>query len=309
MTEKQDDIILSIRGMSKSFGRNRVLDHINMDVKRGTVMGLMGENGAGKSTMMKCLFGIYNKDEGEIELDGHPISFSGPKDALENGVAMVHQELNQCLDRSVVDNLFLGRYPTNSGIIDEARMKNEAAALFRRLDMTVNLTQPMRNMSVSARQMCEIAKAISYNSKIIVLHEPTSSLTEPEVKKLFRIMRNLTSQGISMIYISHKMDEVFEICDEVSVLRDGQLVLTKNTKDTNMDELITVLSECCPEVDFENETHLIDDELLESLDIVMIVGELNDHFDISISADDLVPENFNSAEAIWALVQRLNSED
>ena len=139
MTEKKDDIILSIRGMSKSFGRNRVLDHINMDVKRGTVMGLMGENGAGKSTMMKCLFGIYTKDEGEIELDGHPISFSGPKDALENGVAMVHQELNQCLDRSVVDNLFLGRYPTNSGIIDEARMKNEAAALFRRLDMTVNV--------------------------------------------------------------------------------------------------------------------------------------------------------------------------
>ena len=241
MTEKKDDIILSIRGMSKSFGRNRVLDHINMDVKRGTVMGLMGENGAGKSTMMKCLFGIYTKDEGEIELDGHPISFSGPKDALENGVAMVHQELNQCLDRSVVDNLFLGRYPTNSGIIDEARMKNEAAALFRRLDMTVNLTQPMRHMSVSARQMCEIAKAISYNSKIIVLDEPTSSLTEPEVKKLFRIMRNLTSQGISMIYISHKMDEVFEICDEVSVLRDGQLVLTKSTKDTNMDELIAAM--------------------------------------------------------------------
>lgn len=241
MTEKQDDIILSIRGMSKSFGRNRVLDHINMDVKRGTIMGLMGENGAGKSTMMKCLFGIYNKDEGEIELDGHPISFSGPKDALENGVAMVHQELNQCLDRSVVDNLFLGRYPTNSGIVDENRMKNEAAALFRRLGMTVNLTQPMRNMSVSARQMCEIAKAISYNSKIIVLDEPTSSLTEPEVRKLFRIMRNLASQGISMIYISHKMDEVFEICDEVSVLRDGQLVLTKNTKDTNLDELIAAM--------------------------------------------------------------------
>ena len=241
MTEKNDDIILSIRGMSKSFGRNRVLDHINLDVKRGTVMGLMGENGAGKSTMMKCLFGIYNKDEGEIELDGHPISFSGPKDALENGVAMVHQELNQCLDRSVVDNLYLGRYPTKSGVIDEGRMKSEAAALFRRLDMTVNLTQPMRHMSVSARQMVEIAKAISYNSKIIVLDEPTSSLTEPEVRKLFRIMRSLVKQGISMIYISHKMDEIFEICDEVSVLRDGQLVLTKSTKETNLDELIAAM--------------------------------------------------------------------
>jgi len=242
MTEKNEDIILTIRGMSKSFGRNRVLDHINLDVKRGTVMGLMGENGAGKSTMMKCLFGIYHKDEGEITLDGHPVNFSGPKDALENGVAMVHQELNQCLDRSVIDNLFLGRYPTTStGVIDEARMKAEAAALFRSLDMTVNLTQPMRKMSVSARQMVEIAKAISYHSKIIVLDEPTSSLTEPEVKKLFKMMRNLTAQGISLIYISHKMDEVFDICDEVSVLRDGQLVLTKDVKSTNLDELIAAM--------------------------------------------------------------------
>lgn len=242
MTEKKDDIILTIRGMSKSFGRNRVLDHINMDVKRGTVMGLMGENGAGKSTMMKCLFGIYHKDEGEITLDGRVVNFAGPKDALENGVAMVHQELNQCLERSVIDNLYLGRYPINSaGVVDEARMKREAATLFRSLDLTVNLTQPMRKMSVSARQMVEIAKAISYHSKIIVLDEPTSSLTEPEVKKLFKMMRNLTAQGISLIYISHKMDEVFQVCDEVSVLRDGQLVLTKNVKQTNLDELIAAM--------------------------------------------------------------------
>lgn len=202
MAEQKDDIILSIRGMCKSFGRNRVLDHINLDVRRGTVMGLMGENGAGKSTMMKCLFGTYQKDEGHIFLDGKEVSFTGPKDALENGIAMVHQELNQCLERSVVDNLFLGRYPVNSaGIIDEARMKKEAAELFRNLGMTVNLTQPMRNMSVSQRQMCEIAKAISYNSKIIVLDEPTSSLTAPEVKKLFEMMRKLKSQGISYLYL------------------------------------------------------------------------------------------------------------
>ena len=140
MEDKREDIILSIRGMSKSFGRNRVLDHINLDVKRGTVMGLMGENGAGKSTMMKCLFGTYQKDEGNIYLDGKEVNFSGPKDALENGIAMVHQELNQCLERNVVDNLFLGRYPVNSlGVIDEKRMKNEASKLFRKLGMTVNL--------------------------------------------------------------------------------------------------------------------------------------------------------------------------
>ena len=228
--------------MSKSFGRNRVLDHIELNLRRGSVMGLMGENGAGKSTMMKCLFGSYQKDEGEIILDGHEVSFSGPKDALENGIAMVHQELNQCLERSVVDNLFLGRYPMNSmGIVDEARMKKEAAELFRSLGMTVNLTQPMRNMSVSQRQMCEIAKAISYNSKIIVLDEPTSSLTEPEVRKLFAMMRKLRDQGISLIYISHKMDEIFEICDQVSVLRDGKLVMTKDTKDTDLNELIAAM--------------------------------------------------------------------
>ena len=242
MSDQKEDIILSIRGMSKSFGRNRVLDHINLDLRRGSVMGLMGENGAGKSTMMKCLFGTYQKDEGEITPDGHEVSFSGPKDALENGIAMVHQELNQCLERSVVDNLFLGRYPVNgAGIVDEARTKKEAAELFRSLGMTVNLTQPMRNMSVSQRQMCEIAKAISYHSKIIVLDEPTSSLTEPEVRKLFTMMRKLRDQGISLIYISHKMDEIFEICDQVSVLRDGKLVMTKDTSETNLDELIAAM--------------------------------------------------------------------
>ena len=242
MADTQDDIVLSIRGMSKTFGRNRVLDHIDLDVRRGSIMGLMGENGAGKSTMMKCLFGTYQKDEGSIFLDGKEVSFSGPKDALENGVAMVHQELNQCLERSVVDNLFLGRYPTNSlGVVDEGRMRKEAADLFRRLGMTVNLTQPMKNMSVSQRQMCEIAKAISYNAKVIVLDEPTSSLMAQEVDKLFQMMRKLKSEGISLIYISHKMDEIFEICDDVSVLRDGNMVMTKHTADTNMNELIAAM--------------------------------------------------------------------
>ena len=225
MADKNEELVLSIRGMSKSFGRNRVLDHINLDLKPGTVMGLMGENGAGKSTMMKCLFGTYQKDEGTIFLEGKEINFSGPKEALENGIAMVHQELNQCLERNVKDNLFLGRYPTNAfGVVDEDRMKKKSSELFRKLGMTVNLDTPMRNMSVSQRQMCEIARAISYNSKVIVLDEPTSSLMTQEVNKLFDMMRMLKKQGISLIYISHKMDEIFEICDEVSVLRDGKMV-------------------------------------------------------------------------------------
>ena len=242
MAEQEAKTVLSIRGMCKSFGRNRVLDHIDLDVKEGSIMGLRGENGAGKSTMMKCLFGTYQKDEGTIFFGGKEVNFSGPKDALENGVAMVHQELNQCLERSVLDNLFLGRYPKNSmGVVDETRMKREASDLFRKLNMTVNLTAPMKTMSVSARQMVEIAKAISYDARLIVLDEPTSSLTVREVDKLFSMMRNLKAQGISIIYISHKMDEIFEICDQVSVLRDGKLVATKDTKDTNMNELIAAM--------------------------------------------------------------------
>lgn len=237
----ENENILEIEKLSKSFGKNHVLKDINLKVKKGTVMGLMGENGAGKSTMMKCLFGIYGRDDGSIVFDGRPVNFSGPKDALENGVAMVHQELNQCLDRTVLDNMWLGRYPTNAGIVDERYMFNETKNLFSRLKMNVNPKQIMRTMSVSQRQMCEIAKAVSYNAKIIVLDEPTSSLTEREVKKLFSIVDDLRKQGISFVYISHKMDEVFEICDEVSVLRDGAMIMTKPTKETNMNELISAM--------------------------------------------------------------------
>ena len=191
--------------------------------------------------MMKCLFGIYAKDEGQISLFGHPIDFKNPKDALENGVAMVHQELQQCLDRTVMDNLFLGRYPTKAGMVDEARMLRESNNLFARLKMNVNPKTVMRTMSVSQRQMVEIAKAVSYDAKLIVLDEPTSSLTEREVKKLFSIVDDLRKQGVSFVYISHKMDEIFEICDDVAVLRDGKMIFKKHVSDTNMNELIAAM--------------------------------------------------------------------
>ena len=235
------DTVLEIKNLSKSFAKNTVLNGINLSVKKGSVMGLMGENGAGKSTMMKCLFGIYAKDEGQISLLGKPIDFKSPKEALESGIAMVHQELNQCLDRTVTDNLFLGRYPKKFGVIDEAKMEREANKLFSSLNMNINTKAIMRTMSVSQRQMVEIAKAVSYDAKLIVLDEPTSSLTENEIKKLFSIVNDLRSKGVSFVYISHKMDEVFEICDEVSVLRDGNMVLTKSIKDTNMNELISAM--------------------------------------------------------------------
>ena len=235
------DVVLEIKNLSKSFGKNKVLDGINLTVKQGSVMGLMGENGAGKSTMMKCLFGIYTRDEGSISLLNKSIEFKNPKEALESGVAMVHQELNLCLDRTVTDNLFLGRYPTNLGIVDEIKMFESASSLFSSLNMNVNPKTIMRTMSVSQRQMVEIAKAVSYDAKLIVLDEPTSSLTEREVKKLFSIIRALQKKGVSFIYISHKMDEVFEVCDEVAVLRDGKMILSKPIAETNMNEIISAM--------------------------------------------------------------------
>ena len=235
------DVVLEIKNLSKSFGKNKVLDGINLTVRQGSVMGLMGENGAGKSTMMKCLFGIYTRDEGSISLLNKSIEFKNPKEALESGVAMVHQELNLCLDRTVTDNLFLGRYPTNLGIVDEIKMFESASSLFSSLNMNVNPKTIMRTMSVSQRQMVEIAKAVSYDAKLIVLDEPTSSLTEREVKKLFSIVRALQKKGVSFIYISHKMDEVFEVCDEVAVLRDGKMILSKPVAETDMNEIISAM--------------------------------------------------------------------
>ena len=235
------DVVLEIKNLSKSFGKNKVLDGINLTVRQGSVMGLMGENGAGKSTMMKCLFGIYKRDEGSISLLNKSIEFKNPKEALESGVAMVHQELNLCLDRTVTDNLFLGRYPTNFGIVDEIKMFESASSLFVSLNMNVNPKTIMRTMSVSQRQMVEIAKAVSYDAKLIVLDEPTSSLTEREVKKLFSIVKSLQKKGVSFIYISHKMDEVFEVCDEVAVLRDGKMILSKPIAETNMNEIISAM--------------------------------------------------------------------
>lgn len=237
-----EQYILKMDGLSKSFGKNKVLKDVSIAVKRASVLGLMGENGAGKSTMMKCLFGIYSMDSGEITLDGQPINFSGPRDALTHGVAMVHQELNQCLDMTVVENLFLGRFPTKFGIVDERAMILKANELFASLGMYFDPKTVMRKMSVSQRQMVEIAKAVSYDSKVIVLDEPTSSLSEREVNVLFKIVRKLQKEkGISFIYISHKMDEIQSICSDIVVLRDGQVTLNSPLQDTTMDDIIKAM--------------------------------------------------------------------
>lgn len=239
--ENTGDYILEINGLSKSFGKNQVLRDVSLKVRRGSIMGLMGENGAGKSTMMKCLFGINSMDSGSIVFNGHRVAFSSPKQALEHGIAMVHQELNQCLDRTILDNMFLGRYLMKGVVCDEKAMMNRCRKIFANLGMNYNPSTIMRTMPVSQRQMVEIAKAVSYDAKVIVLDEPTSSLSEREVTKLFSILRKLKSQGISFIFISHKMDEIFELCDDITILRDGQVTLSEKVKNTNLDILVKAM--------------------------------------------------------------------
>ncbi len=234
--------ILEINNLSKSFGDNHVLHNVSLKIKPGSILGLMGENGAGKSTLMKCLFGVYSKDEGTIVFQGKKTNFLNPKNALEHGVAMVHQELNQCLERTVLDNLFLGRYIVNRfGIIDEAKMKEKAMRLFSSLSLSIDPMVLAKKLSVSERQMVEIAKAVSYDAKVIILDEPTSSLSDREISRLFEIITSLKKKGVSFIYISHKIDEIFKICDEVTVLRDGELIMSKSTKSTNMNDLIAAM--------------------------------------------------------------------
>ena len=212
--------LLEMRNITKEFPGVKALDGVSLTVRPGTVHALMGENGAGKSTLMKCLFGIYAKDEGTIVLDGKEVDFKNSKEALEGGVAMVHQELNQALTRSVMDNLWLGRYPKVAGImVSEGIMRRRTGEVFDELDVRVDPKAIMSTLPVSQRQMVEIAKAVSYNAKVIVFDEPTSSLTEAEVEHLFRIINMLRQRGCGIIYISHKMDEILRISDEVTIMR------------------------------------------------------------------------------------------
>lgn len=238
----KEKILLEMKNISKSFPSVKALDGVSLSVRAGTVHALMGENGAGKSTLMKCLFGIYSTDSGEILLEGRPVAFKSPKEALERGVAMVHQELNQALKRSVSDNLWLGRYPTALGFLTlERRMRRDTRALLEELDIHVEPDRIMGTMSVSERQMVEIAKAVSYNAKVIVLDEPTSSLNDREVEHLFRIIDKLKKRGCGIIYISHKMEEILRISDDVTVMRDGKHVATERAADLDIDRIIKLM--------------------------------------------------------------------
>ena len=239
----EQDILLQMVGISKSFPGVKALDNVSLNVHGGTVHALMGENGAGKSTLMKCLFGIYGKDSGHIYLEGKEIDFKSSREALDNGVAMVHQELNQALKRSVMDNIWLGRYPTIMGglAVNEKKMYEDTMAVFEELGINVDPHRIMSTMPVSQRQMVEIAKAVSYNSKVIVFDEPTSSLTEEEVEHLFKIINMLRDRGVGIIYISHKMAEIKRISDYITVMRDGQWIATERAADLEMNDIIRLM--------------------------------------------------------------------
>ena len=236
------DVLLQMTNISKEFPGVKALDNVSLTVNKGTVHALMGENGAGKSTLMKCLFGMYNKDGGTIELEGKEVNFKNSKEALENGVAMVHQELNQALKRNVMDNIWLGRYPKVGGLmVNERKIYQDTLDVFKELEIDVDPKRVMSTMPVSQRQMVEIAKAVSFNSKIIVFDEPTSSLTEEEVEHLFRIINMLRDRGCGIIYISHKMAEIKRISDEITIMRDGTWVATEKADDLSMDDIIRLM--------------------------------------------------------------------
>ena len=238
-TYMEDRFVLELNHIEKSFPGVKALDDVTLKVHPGTVHALMGENGAGKSTLMNCLFGIYTIDKGEILLDGEKVSFANPAEALSSGIAMVHQELNQVLDRSIMENIWLGRYPMKGIAIDHKKMYNDTKEVLSRLEIHVDPKTRLGDLTVSMRQMIEIAKAVCYNAKVIVMDEPTSSLTDDEVEHLFQIIDSLRAQGSSIIYISHKMEEILRISDYVTIMRDGKWISTDPSANLTTDLIIS----------------------------------------------------------------------
>ena len=235
---------LEMKGISKSFPGVKALDQVSLKVRPGTVHSLMGENGAGKSTLMKCLFGIYKMDEGEVYLDGEKVQIANADDALHKGIAMVHQELQPIPERSIGENIFCGRYPLKKllgfiPVVDHKKMYEESERLLKEVRMEYDPKAKLGSLSVSQMQSVEIAKAVSMNAKVVILDEPTSSLTANEVEALFRIIDDLREKGVSIIYISHKMDEILRISDDVSIMRDGQYIGTWEAKELTTDMIIT----------------------------------------------------------------------
>lgn len=234
-------VILKMEGIKKDFVGVRALQGVSFELRKGEVHALMGENGAGKSTLVKILTGIHQRDAGTIEFEGKEIAYANPKEAQDNGIVMVHQELNMMTHLTVAQNLFIGKELMNGKFVDDKRMNIEAKKVFELLNIDIDPKETMGNLTVGKQQMVEIAKAISSEAKIIVFDEPTAALTETESAELFKIIDDLTARGIGIIYISHRMDEIKKITDRVTVFRDGQYVGTLITKDSTKDEIINMM--------------------------------------------------------------------
>ena len=223
------EVILTMKGIDKSFPGVHALDHVDLEVRKGEVHALMGENGAGKSTLMKVLTGIYSKDSGTITYEGREIEFTNPREVQDAGIVIVHQELNMMGHLTVAQNIFIGREPMKGALIDDAKMNEEAKRLFEMLSIDIDPTEKMSRLTVGKQQMCEIAKAISHDAKVIVFDEPSAALTEAEIEELFKIIRDLRAKDMGIVYISHRMDEIKVITDRVTVMRDGGYVGTLST--------------------------------------------------------------------------------
>jgi inositol transport system ATP-binding protein len=237
----ENDILL-MENISKSFPGVKALSDVNLTVRRGTIHALMGENGAGKSTLMKILDGIYTPDTGQITFQGETVTIDTTHRALKLGISMIHQELSPIPYMTVAENIFLGREPLGRfGLIDKRKLNADTKALLKRLEINIDPTSLMKDLSVANTQMVEIAKAISYDSSLIIMDEPTSAITEREVAHLFGMIRSLKAKGVTIIYITHKMDEVFQIADDITVLRDGRHVATVPATQTNKVRLITMM--------------------------------------------------------------------
>jgi ribose transport system ATP-binding protein len=235
------EVILTMKEIDKSFPGVHALDHVNLEVKKGEVHALMGENGAGKSTLMTVLTGIYSKDSGTITYEGKEVEFTNPRDAQKSGVVIVHQELNMLNHLTVAQNIFIGREKMNGKVINDKEMNKEARKLFDKLNIDINPKEKMGNLTVGRQQMCEIAKAISHDAKVIVFDEPSAALTESEIEELFKIIRELRAKDMAIVYISHRMDEIKVITDRVTVMRDGGYVGTLITEDSTKEDIINMM--------------------------------------------------------------------
>jgi len=233
--------LLELKRITKQFSGVKALKGVSLSLKKGTVHALMGENGAGKSTLMKIISGIYSPDEGEIHIRGEKVVISSPVKALEYGITMIHQELTPVPEMTVAENIFLGREPSRFGLVDFKEMHNRTLELFKGIGIQIDPKTKMKDLKVSDIQLVEIAKALSFDADVIIMDEPTSAITDREVEQLFKVIADLKEKGKGIIYISHKMNEIFKISDEITVMRDGEYISTKAAKDTSNKELISMM--------------------------------------------------------------------